>query len=108
MIGDSNAIRNGVVGNLYGFKAVVQMKDLPDGVIGAIIPENAVAIASRAVAVGDPSCYSEVGTASDEFGFTMTFLRHGSAAKGKGFLNATCLWGAALVQPSKIKYISAS
>lgn len=108
VIGDSNAIRNGYVGNLYGFKAVIQLNDLPTGVIGAIIPSNAVAIASRAVTVGDPSCYSEVGAASDEFGFTLTFLRHGSAAKGKGFLNATSLWGAALVQPSKIKYISAS
>lgn len=84
------------------------MNDLPSGVIGAIIPANAIAIASRAVTVGDPSCYSEVGTATDEFGFSITFLRHGSAAKGKGFLNATSLWGAAMVQPSKIKYISAS
>jgi len=108
VIGDSNAIRNGAVGNLYGFKSVIQMKDLPDGVVGALIPDNSVAIASRAVTVGDPSCYSEVGTVSDEFGFALTFLRHGSAAKGKGFLNATCLWGAALVQPDKIRLITRS
>lgn len=108
ILGTQDAIKNGYIGGLYGFKGVVQLLDLPEGVKGAIIPANAVAVASRAFPVGDESCYSEYGTASDEYGFTLTVLRHGSAAKGKGFLNVVALWGAALVQPSKIKYIAAS
>lgn len=105
VIGDSEAIKNGVINGLYGFKAVIQLKDLPSGVKGALIPSNAVAVASRAVAVGDDSCYREIGTVSDEFGFTMTVMRHGSAAKGKGFLNVTALWGAKVVQPDAITLI---
>lgn len=108
ILGAQDAIRTGYIGGLYGFKAVVQMLDLPEGVKGAIIPADAVAVASRAFPVGDEGCYSEYGTVSDEYGFALTVLRHGSAAKGKGFLNVISLWGAALVQPSKIKYIAAS
>lgn len=108
ILGAQDAIKNGYIGGLYGFKGVVQLLDLPDGIKGAIIPADAVAVASRAFPVGDESCYSEYGTVSDEYGFTLTVLRHGSAAKGKGFLNVVGLWGAALVQPSKIKYIAAS
>ena len=108
VLGDQDAVREGYIGNLFGFKAVIQMNDLPNGILGAIIPTDSVAVASRAVAVGDPSCYSEIATYNDEYGFTLTALRHGSAAKGKGFINLTTLFGAALVQPSKIKYIAAS
>jgi len=107
MLGDGAAIRDGFIGNLFGFKAVIQMKDLPSGVLGAIVPSDSVAVASRAVPVADPSIYSEYGIVSDEYGFTLTILRHGSAAKGTGFLNITTLFGAGLVQPSKIKYIAA-
>ena len=102
VIGDANAIRNGYVGNLYGFKAVIQLKDPPQNVKGALIPSNAIAIASRAVAVADDSCYREVGTVSDEFGFTLTVMRHGSAAKGKGFLNVTSLVGMKMIQPDAV------
>ena len=108
-LGSDSAIRAGIAGNLYGFRAVIQLNDLPSGVIGALIPRDCVAFASRAVPVGDEGCYSEYGTVSDpETGYTITVLRHGSAAKGKGFINITSLWGANLIQPSKVKYIAAS
>jgi len=84
------------------------MNDLPTGVVGALVPENAVAFASRAVTVADESCYSEIGTASDENGFTLTTLRHGSPAKGKGFLNVTCLYGMKMFNGENCKYICAS
>ena len=108
ILGTGEAIRTGYIGGLYGFKAVVQMLDLPEGIKGALIPQDSVAIASRAFPVGDEGAYSEYGTVSDEYGFTLTVMRHGSAAKATGFLNVVGLWGAALVQPSKIKYIAAS
>ena len=108
ILGTGDAIRTGYIGGLYGFKAVVQLKDLPEGVKGAIIPAYCVAVASRAFPVGDEGAYSEYGTVTDEYGFTLTVTRHGSAAKAKGFINVLSLWGAALVQPDKIKYIAAS
>lgn len=108
ILGAQDAIRTGYIGGLYGFKAVVQMLDLPEGVKGALIPANAVAVASRAFPVVDEGAYSECGTNSDEYGFTLTVLRHGSAAKGSGFINVAALWGAALVQPGAVKYIAAS
>ena len=108
ILGTGEAIKTGYIGGLYGFKAVVQMLDLPEGVKGAIVPADSVAIASRAFPVADEVAYSEMGTVADEYGFTLTVLRHGSAAKGTGFINVAALWGASLVQPGAIKYIAAS
>lgn len=108
ILGTADAIRTGYIGGLYGFKAVVQMTDLDSGVLGAIIPADSVAIASRAFPVADEGAYSEMGTVTDEYGFTLTVMRHGSPAKGTGFINVAALWGAALVQPGAIKYIAAS
>lgn len=103
--GNADAMRSGIIENLFGFKGVVQLTNLPDGINGALIPENGLIFASRAVAVGDESCYSEIGTATDENGFTLTTLRHGSAAKGTGFINVTCLYGATLVPATGIKLL---
>jgi len=104
--GGTEAVRGGVIPNLYGFKAVVRM-ELPDYAdstpsTAALIPSNAIAVATRAVAVGDESCYSEIGTQADENGFAITVMRHGSAAKGKGYLNVTALVGATVVDAANI------
>ena len=105
--GGTEAVRGGVIPNLYGFKSVVRM-ELPkyDGEstasTAALIPSNAIAVATRAVAVGDETCYSEIGTQADENGFAITVMRHGSAATGKGFLNVTALVGATVVDAANI------
>ena len=105
--GGTEAVRGGVIPNLYGFKSVVRM-ELPkyDGAstasTAALIPSNAIAVATRAVAVGEESCYSEIGTQADENGFAITVMRHGSAAKGKGYLNVTALVGATVVDAANI------
>lgn len=103
--GGADAIKNGMIPGLYGFKAVVELRDAGEGVKGALIPSNAIAVASRAVEVGDDSCYREIGNVSDENGFTLTVMRHGSAAKGMGFLNVTTMFGMAKVQPDAIKIL---
>ena len=96
------AVRDGKVDSLYGFKAVIQLNDLPTGCKGALIPADAIAFATRAVAVADGSIYSEVGTVTDDFGYTLTVMRHGSAAKGTGFINITTLMGCAVVKGDEI------
>lgn len=98
----ASAIKDGKIDGLYGFKAVIQLNDLPEGCKGALIPADSIAFASRAVAVADESIYREVGTAMDDFGFTITVMRHGSAAKGTGFLNITALFGVDVVRGDEI------
>ena len=104
--GGTEAIRAGRIPELMGFKSVIKM-ELPEYDSGvpstaALIPTNAIAVASRAVAVGDESCYSEYGTQADDNGFAVTVMRHGSAATGKGFLNVTALVGATVVDAASI------
>lgn len=106
--GNQDAILNGYIEKLFGFKAVVQGNDLPEGVKGALVPANGVAVAVRPVAVADPSAYPEAGIVSDENGFSISVLRHTAFATGKAFLNTTCLVGATLTQPANTKYIAAS
>ena len=103
--GGAEAIKDGQVPGLYGFKAVVELRDAGSGVKGALIPTNAIAVGSRAVAVGDDSCYREIGTVTDENGFTITVMRHGSAAKGTGFINITSNFGMAVVDATSIKIL---
>ena len=105
--GGGEAIRQGYIPQLYGFKAVVCLRDLPAGVTGALIPDTSVAVAARAT-VKDFAGFIEGDNVSDENGFTVTVTRHFSPAKRDEFLNADVLWGAALVQADKIKYIAAS
>lgn len=99
-------METGIIRGLYGFKAVVCLPDIGSGINGYLIPQDAIGVISRRVAVGDPSCYSEYGTVTDENGITLTVLRHGSAAKGKGFLNVTSLFGVGVIQADKIRYIA--
>ena len=108
VFGGVDPIQTGYIPRLYGFKAVAQGNDLPTGVKGVLLPSNAIAVASRTVAIPDPSCYSEYGTVKDENGFALTVLRHGSAATGKAFINTTCLFGATFVKKTWVKYIAAS
>ena len=114
--GGDEAIKQGYIPGLYGFKAVVPMYDLPaattgdnatPAVKGVLVHENAVAFASRAVAVADPAAYTEFGSAADDFGFTITTLRHGAPGKGKAFLNMTALYGAKIINGAAVKYIHA-
>lgn len=101
------AIMSGYIKGLYGFKAVVQMNDLPNGVKGALIPDTAVAVAARGT-IKSGEGYVEAETVTDENGFPITITRHLSPAKRAEFLNADVLWGATLVQPAKIKYLATS
>lgn len=105
--GGAEAIRTGYIPGIYGFKAVIQLKDLPEGVTGVLIPQDAVAVAARKT-IKDEEGFIEAGTVMDENGFPITITRHFSAAKRDTFLNADVLWGAALVQPTKVQYIAAS
>ena len=100
--GNAQAIQDGLVEGLYGYKAIMECSSLPSGVIGVVVPEDAVAVASRLIRVGSPKVYEEVGTAVDpDSGFVLGVRRHGSPAKGTNFGTMEVLFGATLAQASK-------
>lgn len=106
--GGDEAIRNGVIPQLFGFKAVIQAMGLPEGVKGALVPADGVAVAVRPVAIPDPSAYPECGVVTDENGFSLTAMRHTSFATAKAFYNVTALVGADIIRKAQTFYIAAS
>lgn len=105
--GGSEAIRQGIVEGLYGFKAVIEQSDLSttatEKLVGALVPDTALAVAGRVVPVLSPGVYEEIGITTDEVsGLALGLRRHGNPATGANYATAEALFGAALVQPSKI------
>ena len=100
--GGSEAIRLGVVDGLYGFKAFVCAPNLPDGVDGAIICDTAVGVASRYLFPGTEGAYPQAWSATDESGFTIGYRRFMDLATGSNKFAGDVLFGAKLLQPSKI------
>lgn len=100
--GGSEAIRLGVVDGLYGFKAFVCAPNLPEGVDGAIICDTAVGVASRYLFPGTEGAYPQAWSATDESGFTIGYRRFMDLATGSNKFAGDVLFGAKLLQPSKI------
>lgn len=100
--GSPDAIRYGVVPELYGFKGFVCAPNLPEGVNGAIICETAVGIASRYLFPGTEGAYPEAWAATDESGFTIGYRRFMDLGTGSNKFAADVLFGAKVLQPSKV------
>lgn len=100
--GGWEAIRDGLVPNLYGFYGVFSSTQLPAGVGGAIIHREALGIASRYLEPMD-GVYEEVAQVKDDkSGFTIGFRMFGQKETGRRYIAGECLYGAALLQPTKI------
>ena len=112
--GGPEAIRHGVVEGLYGFKAVIENSDLStsadEKLNGALIPTDALVVASRLVPVKSPSVYEEIGTTQDEVsGLVLGARRHGSPATGSNYATHEIVFGAALAQAEKcVRLVSAA
>jgi len=100
--GNSDAIQNGVVPGLYGFKGFVCAPNLPEGVNGAIICDSAVGVASRYLFPGTEGAYPQAWAATDESGFTLGYRRFMDLATGSNKFAADVLFGAKILQPTKI------
>ena len=107
VFGGVDPIQTGYIPRLYGFKAIAQGNDLPEGIKGVLMPSNSIAIASRPVEIADTSCYSEYGVVTDENGFGLNVFRHGSPATGTAWLNVTTLFGCAFIKKTNVQYIAA-
>ncbi len=100
--GGAEAIRDGKIDGLYGFKSIMEATQLPAGTIGAVIPETALVVASRKVPVNSKANYEEVGEMVDEVsGLILGWRRHGAPAKGLNFGTLEVLMGSELAQPDK-------
>ena len=105
LYGGPEAIRYGMIEGLYGFDAVMENDLLlkNQNLVGAIIPRNAIGVAGRVLPVLNPKLYDEVGTVTDEHsGLTMQFRRTGDQATDRAVMTCEALFGAKLLQPTKI------
>lgn len=105
--GDPAAIQAGRIAGLYGFRAVVKVDSLTTvaggNLRGAIVPANAIGLAGRVVPVLNPQEYQEVGTVTDDLsGLVIGFRRGGDWKTDVSDLTGECLFGAKLLQPTKI------
>ena len=111
LYGGPEAIRDGMIEGLYGFDSVMENDLLlkNQNLIGCIIPRNAVGIAGRILPVVNPKLYDEVGTVTDEHsGLTLQFRRTGDQATDRSVMTCECLFGAKLLQPTKIVRVVSS
>lgn len=105
--GGSEAVRNGVLdGGVFGCKAVIKANIT--GADALVVPEDALVVATRTVPCGSPSVYAEVGTESDENGFTIGFRKFGDPKTGSNYVAAEAMIGAGIVQKAKVQKITVS
>lgn len=93
--GGPEAIRDGIIRNLYGFKSVIEATE-PFGdtsAKGAIVPEDAIVIASK-VLPADSAAYTELGYEQDaESGLTLGYRRFTKPETGRSYATVECLFG---------------
>lgn len=100
--GGSEAVRLGVIEGLYGFKGFVCTSNLPEGTQGAVICDSAIGVASRYLAPGTEGAYPEAWAATDDDGFTLGYRRFMDLNTGTNKFAGDVLFGAKILQPSKI------
>lgn len=102
--GGNEAIRSGIIPSLFGYKAVIENDELNDtNLVGALVPADSIAIGSRTFKILNPSLYQELGQVTDDAsGLVLNIRRGGDWRTGDSVLTAECLFGAKLIQPTKI------
>lgn len=101
-VGTSDYIMTGVVRNIFGFKGIVKTSNLPDDAKGAIILDEAMGVASKYLAPATADAYPEAYALRDESGFTLGARRFMDLNKGYDIFAMDCLFGAKLLQPTKV------
>lgn len=96
--GGTEAIRLGMIPNMFGFKGVVCSANLPEGVKGALIMQDAVAIVNRYLAPAMPDAYPSAFSMTDEDGFTLGARRFMDLSSGSEKYAMDVLFGAKIIQ----------
>ena len=102
IIGSADPIRSGMIGKLYGFKSFVCSNKLPEGTVGAIVGQGAIATVNRYNAPGIANAYPLTYRATDDNGLTIGFRYGTDLAKGYNYLAADMLIGAKVLIPNKV------
>ena len=102
MVGTGEYIEKGVLPGMFGFKGVVASNYLPTGWEGAIVLDEAVGVASKYLAPMTPDAYPQAWAATTDEGFTVGFRRFADLASGRNNFSVEALWGAKVLQPSKL------
>ena len=99
--GGSEAIREGRIPGLYGFRAFVCSTFLNEGVKGAIVSRDAIGLASRYL---EPmqGAYPDAWRASDGDIATIGFRHFANLCTGRRYLACEALFGAKVLQKNKI------
>ena len=99
--GGSEAIREGRIPGLYGFRAFVSSTFLPEGVKGAIVSRDAIGLASRYLEPME-GAYPDAWRASDGDIATIGFRHFSNLCTGRRYLACEALFGAKVLQKNKI------
>lgn len=102
MVGTGTYIENGVLPGMFGFKGIIASNYLPTGWEGAIVLDEALGVASKYLAPMTPGAYPQAWSATDDNGFTIGFRRFMDLASGRNNFAVEALWGAKVLQPTKI------
>lgn len=102
VFGGPDAIRYGVIPNLYGFAGFVCTTNLPEGTKGAIVMKDAIGVGARYLAPSVPDAYPESFIANDGDIMPLGFRRFMDLNKGIEFLAGDVLFGAKVLQADKI------
>lgn len=105
--GATDAIQAGRIPGVFGFKSVICTNDLPSGVVGAIVQQDAIGIASRYLAPMD-GAYPFTDKAILPNTFVVGFRGFQNLCSGKRYLAGEILWGANALVPGKIIKLSAA
>ena len=101
--GGTEAIRQGVVEGLYGFKAVMQLplsSDASEKLVGALIPSEALVVAGRTIPADDVGDGAECGFTTDEdSGLTVGTYAYVDHATREHKFTMEALFGAKIIQP---------
>jgi hypothetical protein len=102
--GGAEAVRNGVLPNLYGFKGVVEMRlsaAAGENLVGALVPAEALGVAGRTIPA-DEFDGAECGfTTDDASGLTMGTYAFVDKNTRTHKFTMEALFGAKLIQPGK-------
>ena len=102
MVGTGAYIENGVLPGMFGFKGIISSNYLPSGWEGAIVLDEALGVASKYLAPMTSGSYPQAWSATDDNGFTIGFRRFMDLASGRNNFAVEALWGAKVLQPTKI------
>lgn len=105
--GGPDAIKNGVLdGGVLGLKAIVPVK-MPDGVIGALCPEDSLVVAIRKVPCASQNAYDEVIDEVDaDTGFGFQIRRFADPDTGTNKVSGSVMVGAARAQGAKMQKVT--